>query len=114
METALFVGAGGAVGAVCRYFVGTALSESPYPVPTLVVNVAGSFLLGLLLALGSGDSLLLFAGVGFCGSFTTYSTFSVDTVRLYENSPVRAVVYAVGTLLACVLAVGVAFLVTLL
>ena len=109
MEDVVLVGVGGAVGAACRYGVGIKLFRRAYPIPTVVVNVVGSFLLGLVIAVGAGDRLLLLVGIGFCGAFTTYSTFSVDTVRLWDESPFRAVVYAVGTLLACILAVGVAY-----
>ena len=102
---ALLVGLGGAAGAVVRYVTVLAFADRRYPVPTLVVNVLGSFLFGLTLALGAGDRTVLLVGVGFCGAFTTYSTFSVDTIRLFDEEPGQALAYAAGTLLACLLAV---------
>jgi CrcB protein len=104
----VLVGLGGALGAVGRYLVGRALDDWRFPLPTLVVNVLGSFLLGLLVAAGVGDRALALAGVGFCGAFTTFATFSVDTVRLGEQSRLWAVAYAAGTLLGCLLAVALA------
>lgn len=85
---ALAVAAGGAAGAVARFAVskaGTAYIGTGFPYPTLIVNAAGSLLLGLLtgFALGRADvpmALQLLVGVGFCGAFTTFSTFAVETL----------------------------------
>jgi CrcB protein len=85
---ALLVGVGGAAGAMARFGV-SKLSASvlgtTFPYGTLIVNAAGSLLLGLLtgLALGRFDvptAVKLLVGVGFCGAFTTFSTFAVDTL----------------------------------
>lgn len=102
------VGTGGAIGAVLRHWVGQRVDAESFPAATLVVNVLGSFVLAVV-AFGALDGqLALLVGVGVCGSFTTYSSFSVETVRLYESGErVRAVLNAVGTLVACLLAVGV-------
>jgi CrcB protein len=110
MEPAVLVGTGGAIGAALRYLVSAALPSEPLPVATLAVNVLGSFALAALVFAGvSGDFALLF-GVGLCGSFTTYSSFSVETVRLWETgSRLRALLYAGGTFLACALAAGAAW-----
>lgn len=107
MEAALFVGAGGALGAAMRYTVSVQFATDRFPVSTLLVNVVGSFVLGLVTFLAAGDTVVLFVGIGACGSFTTYSSFSVEVVRLWDDgSRVRATIYALGTLLACLLAVG--------
>ncbi len=107
MEAAHLVGTGGAIGAVLRYAVGQYVSNERFPFATLTVNVLGSFLLGLITFAGAGGDVLLFVGVGVCGSFTTYSSFSVETVRLWETgSRLRASIYAAGTLVACLLAVA--------
>lgn len=101
MIEALLVGVGGALGAISRYLVGLALGpvEGPVPFETLFVNVVGSFALGWVTFASAGDETLLFVGVGACGAFTTFSSFSVDTIRLAEEGPVLAAGYALSTLL---------------
>ena len=91
---ALLVGGGGVVGALARYAVGTRVETRG--VDTLAVNVCGSFALGALVALPAGGSLLLLAGTGFCGAFTTFSSFAVETVRLYETGDRRLAVANAG------------------
>ncbi|MDZ7746470.1 MAG: CrcB family protein [Halobacteriales archaeon] len=85
--TLTFVAVGGALGAVCRWGVGVALAGPAFPIGTLVVNVVGAFLLGVLLyerrlrnAFSSRTRLV--AGTGFLSSFTTYSTFAAESVAL--------------------------------
>jgi CrcB protein len=112
VDPAQLVGLGGALGAVLRYTLGLALDHERLPLATFAVNVLGSLLLGLVVFLGAGDGLTFFLGVGLCGSFTTYSSFSVETVRLWEDGDrFRASAYAAGTLLTCTGAVGAAWLV---
>lgn len=110
----LLVGVGGVAGAIARHLVGASV-EDEY-LDTLAVNVAGSFLLGALVAapsVGPLDPVTLAVGVGFCGAFTTFSSFAFETVRLAETGrPRRAVANAVGTLAAALLAVGVGAAVT--
>ena len=89
----LAVAAGGALGAAARYFLGgTILSRvaSPFPVATFVINVTGSFVLGLFLTLAAeraqfGPHLRLAVAVGFLGAYTTFSTFEYETLRLSEE-----------------------------
>ncbi|WP_323173533.1 fluoride efflux transporter CrcB [Natrialba sp. PRR66] len=110
IEPVLLVGVGGAVGALGRYTVATIVEGGRFPISTFLVNVIGSFLLGLVLFADPGESIQLFAGVGVCGGFTTFSTFSVDTVRLIEDGHVRtAVAYALGNVVVSVAAIGVAW-----
>ena len=98
--TALLVAAGALVGAPLRLLV-TRLAVRAGRDPgwgTLIVNVAGSALLGGLLGTASlPDEVLALVGTGFCGTLTTFSTFGADVVRLVEE---RAVVRALGQLAA--------------
>ena len=104
----LLVAVGGAVGAPLRYLTDRFVSsrhDSLFPWGTFIVNVVGSFLLGLLAGaalVGAGTSDLgLLLGVGLCGALTTYSTFSYETARLFEQ---RARLYAVANIAGSVLA----------
>ncbi len=86
----LLVAGGGAMGALCRYLVGlAALSKlgEGFPWSTFIVNVVGSFLMGVLVGLGMNSSQRAFLafGVGFLGSFTTFSAFSVETLKHAEQ-----------------------------
>lgn len=80
MTAFLLVAAGGALGAGARYLLVTMVTGR-FPWSILIANIAGSFVLGVLLV-GADPGLLLFAGVGFCGALTTFSTFALDTLVL--------------------------------
>ncbi|WP_114579295.1 fluoride efflux transporter CrcB [Saliphagus sp. LR7] len=81
----LLISIGGALGAVLRYVVGQLLDAQRFPWGTLVVNAVGSFVLGAVIAgVTNGDALLV-VSVGFCGAFTTFSSFSFQTVNLWEQ-----------------------------
>ena len=96
------VALGGAVGAVARHLIGFSVDREAFPLGTLTVNVLGSFLLGLLTFWPVGGDAFLLAGTGACGAFTTFSSFSVSTVRLWERGDRRraALFVAGNTLLA--------------
>jgi CrcB protein len=85
--------AAGAVGTLARFGLGTWLNglTPAFPFGTLAVNVVGSFVLGAVWALAEGDRVLIadqtrrMIAVGFCGAFTTFSTFALDTVVFAER-----------------------------
>lgn len=115
MPTALnlaLIAFGGAIGALCRYWVGTAVHTmwpTKIPYGTLFINVSGSFVLGILYVLVSERQMLPMhwrplVMVGFLGAFTTFSTFSVEIVNLMDNGHQgHAAIYF---LLSVVLAIG--------
>ena len=118
MKAIALVAFGGATGAVLRYAVGLASVRAfgeGWPIGTLLVNVFGSFLLGLLLAQsGRADlapELKLLVGTGLCGALTTFSTFSVESLGLLERQDWRALLLNVA--LNVVLGLGAAWLGTL-
>jgi len=92
----VLIAAGGAAGAVSRYLVDTWVSEraaSAFPWGTLVVNLSGSFVLGLLFALAIERDVLradirLPVMVGFVGAYTTFSTLMLETWRLVEGGAI--------------------------
>lgn len=96
--TALLVAAGGAAGALLRWVVGRWLATSGLPWATLLVNVVGSVLLGVMAAASEGwPSTVL--GTGVAGALTTYSAFALDTVLLEQNGRrAWAVANVVGSL----------------
>ena len=108
----LLVMAGGAVGSAARYGVGklTLASLGPdYPWGTLAVNLIGGFLMGLLAGIlartGGSEHTRLLLGVGVLGGFTTFSSFSLDTVLMIERGQfgmamAYVLVSAIGSILA--------------
>ena len=90
MTPVISVALGGALGAVLRYFVGLAVA---FPLGTLAVNVIGSFAIGLVWFLFAARGLqhwLPFVMTGLLGGFTTFSAFSLDTLRLVEAGRITA------------------------
>jgi len=111
LDPAHVVGTGGAVGALLRYYVSERVDVDAFPLGTLTVNVLGSFALGLVTFAGAGNDLALFLGTGACGSFTTFSSFSFETFRLWETGErARAAANALGNLAGAGIAIGLAWL----
>ncbi|MDA8392773.1 MAG: fluoride efflux transporter CrcB [Actinomycetota bacterium] len=82
------VAAGGAVGAPSRYLMDrfvTSKRKTSLPVGTMAVNVSGSFLLGVFTSLALPPLAAALLATGFCGGYTTFSTFEFETVRLVEE-----------------------------
>lgn len=110
MRTYLLIGLGGILGANARYLVSVwAAGRWPaaFPYGTLIVNITGSLLLGVTLALlgtrpgGSADARLL-VGTGFCGAYTTFSTFAFESVALMrERDHLPALANVLGNVLLC-------------
>jgi CrcB protein len=114
--TVLWVAAGGAVGSAARYlsmsFIGQAAGTA-FPWGTLFVNIAGSFVMGLLVELGAliwqpSADIRAFLAVGMLGGFTTFSTFSLDVAVMAERHD--WLVAALYIVLSVSLSVGALFL----
>jgi len=99
---ALLVAVGGAAGALARFGVGVAAARVfglAFPWGTLVVNVTGCLAMGVLAARVGPDqeALRLTLGIGVLGGFTTFSAFSLETVRLMEHQPGIATLYVAAS-----------------
>lgn len=113
----LYVAAGGALGALCRHGVSLWCADrfgKKFPYGTLLVNVAGSLLMGLLAGgaqrWGMFPAFTLFAGAGFLGALTTFSTFSMDTFAAFRDGhPVKAVLNIALNTILCLTATAAAF-----
>ncbi len=93
MKNVLYVFLGGGIGSVLRYVLCLLIPSSSFPAATFVVNITGSFLIGLFAALygmqptaqSGHQALLLFLTTGLCGGFTTFSTFSKESYSLIQQ-----------------------------
>lgn len=109
----LYVAAGSAIGGVSRYAIGGAVQQRfglAFPAGTLLVNITGSLLLGFILRFALGGTQIspetrILLTTGFCGGYTTFSTFSYDTAVMFESGQYRrAVVYVTLSVVLSVLA----------
>lgn len=115
MKLLVAIAAGGAIGALGRHYVNVlalALFGIAFPWGTLTVNIAGSFLMGVFVELSAlvwspGPALRAMLTVGLLGAFTTFSTFSLETVLLYERGQLGLA--ALYVLLSLILSVGALF-----
>lgn len=87
----LLVGLGGAIGSILRFAAAYILPAKSFPWPTLIVNIAGSCILGIVVGWGSrsadfnSGNLRLFLATGICGGFTTFSSFSAENLKLLQE-----------------------------
>ena len=114
MLNCLVVALGGGIGACLRYLIGLIPLKEPFvfPVKTLVINLLGCFVIGLVASLAVKNSslsskLVLFIKTGFCGGFTTFSTFALETETLIKTGQSGLAILYVA--LSVVAGVGLAF-----
>jgi CrcB protein len=116
LERTLAVGLGGALGAIARYWVSGLVArlsgQHAFPWGTLTVNVAGAFVLGVLMGATVSGRIVVhptfrtFVAVGLLGAFTTFSTFAYETLEAMRAGDVRFAVLNVGVSLAVGLTVA--------
>jgi CrcB protein len=111
VSTLLWVGLGGALGALCRYTWSAAfVAGERFPWATLTINIAGSFLIGLAWGAWSQEGWFntwgrAFLVTGVLGGFTTFSAFSLETIALAEaGRVVTALIYVVASVVVCLVA----------
>jgi CrcB protein len=111
MQAFLLVGIGGALGAMARYGFGKLVGvlANGFPIATFLVNILGSIAMGLLVGMLAKTTpqfqheIRLFVAVGIFGGFTTFSSFSLDAITLFERGDyLLAAIYIVGSVLLCI------------
>ena len=122
MNAYLLVGADGALGAMARYGVSSLagrLWPMSFPLATLLVNIIGSIAMGLFVGLmarllpASQNELRLFVAVGILGGFTTFSSFSLDTIVLVERGElISAIAYVALSVVVCLIGLYLGLLIT--
>lgn len=111
MKACIYVGLGGCIGAVLRYLLSSIPVKGNFPVMTFLINIAGAFLIGIVVGLMGRYPELpqwvpLAVKTGVCGGFTTFSTFSLETFNLFEKKAyVTGASYAVLSVVLCLLGV---------
>lgn len=107
----LLVALGGAIGSVFRYILGLIVIKINFPLNTLLINILGAIFIGIIVGLSESknivsDNYKLFLQVGFCGGFTTFSTFSLESINLIEKENyLLAVLYIIFSVIFCLIGV---------
>jgi len=111
MQSFLLVFLGGGLGSVVRFFLGkwiNSLHTNHFPWATLTVNTIACLTLGIIAGLADHRQLMspatrLFWTIGFCGGFSTFSTFSIETLELMQNGfTTSSIIYITSSLLLCI------------
>lgn len=114
MKTILYVGLGGAIGSIFRYLTGVFVNKYYHPIfplATFITNIIGCFLIGILMswleknnAINGPLKWLLITG--FCGGYTTFSTFALENIQLMQSQQTLwAICYSLGSILLGILSV---------
>lgn len=115
LKNFLLVGLGGAIGSMLRYAISLLVTVKQFPYGTFIVNIAGSFIIGAVLALSLKNELFsnnwkIFLATGICGGFTTFSAFAAENMALLQSGKYGiALVYIMASLLLGIAAVVLGF-----
>ena len=106
----VMVGLGGALGSMLRYLISLIPVNNTFPFLTLITNLLGALLIGFIVGLSDNlfisKKFLLFLKTGVCGGFTTFSTFSLEAVQLFQRGePVLGTIYAILSVILCLLGI---------
>lgn len=122
MQAFLLVGAGGAIGSMARYGMSVLVGRfwtAGFPLATLLVNIVGSLLMGVLIGVLArttpqmSSEIRLFVAVGVLGGFTTFSSFSLDTIVLIERGALaQALLYVALSVVICLAGLYLGLLIT--
>ena len=116
IKTIILVGLGGAIGSILRYLSGWFASkyfQGSFPISTLVINILGSLLIGIFIGIlakyyPENQPLKFLLIVGFCGGFTTFSSFAVENYNLFQNQQqLSAYIYIITSVILTISAVGI-------
>lgn len=111
MDKIILVGLGGAVGAMFRYAISLLPWKGTFPILTLITNLLGALLIGMIVGIATqrtnmNSNLILFLKTGVCGGFTTFSTFSLEALELFEKGQRTAgILYIALSIVGCVMGV---------
>lgn len=99
----LLVAVGGIFGSLSRFMIGRRIAEKAtenFPLGTLIINITGAFLLGIVSSVGFSENIQTLLGTGFLGAYTTFSTFMYEGFNLFhDNEKLNASVYILGTMI---------------
>jgi fluoride exporter len=112
MDPWLLVGIGGAIGSLLRYECSKLQQVRGLPAGTMLVNILGSFVFGLVVFSRQPEDILFLAGIGGMGGFTTFSTFSYESFRMLEDQDYYAMlanilINGAGSILGVIVALGI-------
>lgn len=116
IKTIILVGLGGAIGSILRYLSGWFASkyfQGSFPLSTLLINVLGSLLIGIFIGVlakyySENHPLKFLLIIGFCGGFTTFSSFAVENYNLLQNgNQFSAYIYIIASVILTITAVGI-------
>ena len=110
MSTLLLIGLGGGIGAMARYGLSLITVNSAFPFMTFITNILGALCIGIIVGIGNDKQLskdiILPIKTGFCGGFTTFSTFSLEMLTLIQNRQYFAgISYALLSVILCIVGV---------